>query len=44
MGASGMSRLQRAMVGSVTSFVKRNAPCDVLVVRTGVDNKQLDIK
>lgn len=44
MGASGMSRLQRAMVGSVTSFVKRNAPCDVLVVRTGLDNKQLDVK
>lgn len=43
MGASGMSRLQRAMVGSVTSFVKRNAPCDVLVVRTGVDNKQIEI-
>ena len=34
MGASGMSRLQRAMVGSVTSFVKRNAAIDVLVVRT----------
>lgn len=41
MGASGMSRLQRAVVGSVTSFVKRNARCDVLVVRTGLDNKQV---
>lgn len=39
MGASGMSRLQRAMVGSVTSFVKRNARMDVLVVRTGLDNQ-----
>lgn len=39
MGASGMTRLQRAMVGSVTSFVKRNARMDVMVVRTGLDNK-----
>ena len=39
MGASGMSRLQRAMVGSVTSFVKRNAAIDVLVVRTDLQAK-----
>ena len=39
MGASGLSRVQRAMVGSVTSFVKRNAQVDVLVVRTDVNNK-----
>lgn len=39
MGASGMSRLQRAMVGSVTSFVKRNAVIDVLVVRTDLQAK-----
>lgn len=44
MGASGMSRLQRAMVGSVTSFVKRNARMDVMVVRTGLDNKPLAAK
>lgn len=39
MGASGLTRLQRAMVGSVTSFVKRNAPVDVLVVRTDLNNQ-----
>lgn len=39
MGASGLTRLQRAMVGSVTSFVKRNAPVDVLVVRTDLNNE-----
>ncbi|AZI19207.1 universal stress protein [Limosilactobacillus fermentum] len=39
MGASGLSRVQRAMIGSVTSFVKRNAQVDVLVVRTDVNNK-----
>ena len=37
MGASGLSRMQRAVMGSVTSYVKRNAPVDVLVVRTAVD-------
>ena len=37
MGASGLSRMQRAIMGSVTSYVKRNAPVDVLVVRTAVD-------
>ena len=33
----GLSRMQRAVMGSVTSYVKRNAPVDVLVVRTAVD-------
>lgn len=37
IGASGLSRMQRAIMGSVTSYVKRNAPVDVLVVRTAVD-------
>lgn len=39
MGACGLTRLQRAMIGSVTSFVKRNAPVDVLVVRTDLNNE-----
>ncbi|WP_054652268.1 universal stress protein [Limosilactobacillus equigenerosi] len=37
IGASGMTRFQRAMIGSTTSYVKRVAPVDVLVVRTPVD-------
>lgn len=37
IGASGLSRMQRAVMGSVTSYVKRNAPVDVLVIRTAVD-------
>lgn len=44
MGASGLSRVQRAMVGSVTSFVKRNSRVDVLVVRTDLDNQPLAAK
>ncbi len=39
IGASGLSRMQRAMIGSVTSFVNRNARIDVLVVRTNDDNQ-----
>lgn len=39
MGASGLSRMQRAMIGSVTSFVNRNCRSDVLVVRTDVNNQ-----
>ena len=39
IGASGLSRMQRAMIGSVTSFVNRNAHVDVLVVRTNEDNQ-----
>lgn len=42
MGASGLSAMQRAVMGSVTSFVNRNAIVDVLVVRTSVQNEQVD--
>lgn len=38
VGASGVSGVERFMVGSVTNYVNRNAHCDVLVVRTGDNN------
>ncbi|KRK98766.1 UspA domain-containing protein [Secundilactobacillus odoratitofui DSM 19909 = JCM 15043] len=38
MGATGMNTLERMMTGSVTDFVTRNAKCDVLVVRTNLEN------
>ncbi|ANZ62682.1 hypothetical protein AYR62_00250 [Secundilactobacillus paracollinoides] len=38
MGATGMTAMERVLTGSVTDFVTRNAPCDVLVVRTDVAN------
>lgn len=41
MGATGMGRLQRVVEGSVTAFVNRNAACDVIVVRTDLNNKLL---
>ena len=40
MGASGLSTVQRALMGSVTSFVNRNAAADVLVVRTPMDTEE----
>lgn len=34
IGATGLSNVERFVLGSVTNYVSRNAPCDVLVVRT----------
>ncbi len=34
LGATGLSAIERAFVGSVSQHVIRNAPCDVLIVRT----------
>lgn len=33
LGATGLSAIERAFVGSVSQYVVRNAPCDVLIVR-----------
>lgn len=37
LGATGLSALERAFVGSVSQHVVRNAPCDVLIVRRDSD-------
>lgn len=34
IGTTGLSSVERFVLGSVTNYVNRNAPCDVLVVRT----------
>lgn len=39
IGATGLNAVERLLLGSVTEFVTRNAACDVLVVRTDLDNK-----
>lgn len=39
IGTTGMSRLQRVLEGSVSSFVNRNAHCDVMVTRTNQKNE-----
>lgn len=33
IGTTGLSAVERVMVGSVTSYVNRVAPCDVLIVK-----------
>ncbi|WP_461213649.1 universal stress protein [Lacticaseibacillus sp. GG6-2] len=39
IGATGLNAVERLLIGSVTEYVTRNAPCDVLVVRTDLENK-----
>ncbi|MBL1228102.1 universal stress protein [Enterococcus sp. BWB1-3] len=38
IGATGLNAVERLFIGSVSEYVIRNAPCDVLVVRTDLDN------
>lgn len=33
IGATGLNAVERVLVGSVTEYVNRTAPCDVLIVR-----------
>ncbi|MCL0318267.1 universal stress protein [Apilactobacillus xinyiensis] len=39
MGATGLNSVERFLIGSVTSFVTRVAKCDVLIVKTDLENK-----
>ncbi|WP_268913463.1 universal stress protein [Lentilactobacillus sp. SPB1-3] len=39
IGSTGLSAVERLIVGSVTNFVVRNAVCDVLIVRPKDENK-----
>lgn len=39
VGQSGLSQLEKMMIGSVASYVIRKAPCDVLVVSTPEENQ-----
>ena len=41
IGATGLNAVERILIGSVTEYVTRTAICDVLVVRTDLDNSQL---
>lgn len=38
MGATGLNAVERLFIGSVSEYVIRNASCDVLVVRTDLEN------
>ena len=40
MGATGVNAVERLFIGSVSEYVIRNASCDVLVVRTDLENQR----
>lgn len=37
LGATGLNAVERVFIGSVSEYVVRNADCDVLIVRTPLD-------
>ncbi|MGX7198418.1 universal stress protein [Enterococcus nangangensis] len=39
LGATGLNAVERLFIGSVSEYVIRNAPCDVLIVRTDLENE-----
>ena len=43
IGATGLNAVERILIGSVTEYVTRTAICDVLVVRTDLDNKPIEV-
>lgn len=41
IGATGLNAVERILIGSVTEYVTRTAICDVLVVRTDLQNQPI---
>lgn len=41
LGATGLNAVERIFIGSVSEYVIRHANCDVLIVRTDLENKLL---
>ncbi|UDM31741.1 universal stress protein [Lentilactobacillus laojiaonis] len=41
IGATGLNAVERILIGSVTEYVTRSAACDVLVVRTDLNNNYI---
>ncbi|MFV0557300.1 MAG: universal stress protein [Enterococcus sp.] len=41
LGATGLNAVERLFIGSVSEYVIRTAPCDVLVVRTNLENQEI---
>lgn len=39
VGATGLNAVERLFIGSVSEYIIRHASCDVLVVRTNLDNQ-----
>jgi len=42
MGSTGLNAMERVLEGSVTTYVQRNALTDVIVVKTDLQNTQID--
>lgn len=42
-GATGLNAVERFLIGSVSENITRHAPCDVLVVRPGDNDDELDL-
>lgn len=43
IGATGLNAIERLVIGSVSEYVIRHAPCDVMVVRTNLENQPLQL-
>ena len=43
IGATGLNAVERILIGSVTEFVTRAAVCDVMVIRTDLNNKPVEV-
>ncbi|WP_326716941.1 universal stress protein [Vagococcus jeotgali] len=41
LGATGLNTMERILIGSVSSYVARHATCDVLIVRTDMNNNPI---
>ena len=41
LGATGLSAVERMFIGSVSEYVTRHANCDVLIVRTDLENQSI---
>ena len=44
VGATGLNTIGRMIIGSTTAYIVRQAPCDVIVVKTNAENKPVDLK
>lgn len=42
LGATGLNAVERLFMGSVSQYIIQNAACDVLIVRTDLENKAFD--
>lgn len=44
VGATGLNFIGRMLVGSTAAYVIKEAPCDVIVVKTDEDNQPVDLQ